>query len=87
MARSGIFVSNLVTLFRSHLSCSAFHAEFETLKEMEIVAENIIPMEFKNNSLVGFHLPPTNSQSHLHLHVVCPASNLPQGQCSDGIAR
>ena len=60
---------------------------FETLKETEMVAENIIPVEFKNNSFVGFHLPPTNSQLHLHLHVVCPESNLPQGRCSDGITR
>ena len=47
---------------------------------METVAGNIIPTEFKNNSLIGFHLPPTNSQSHLHLHVVCPTSDLPPGQ-------
>lgn len=52
---------------------------------METIAGKIIPMEFKNNSLIGFHLPPTNSQPHLHLHVVCPTSDLPQGQFIMGV--
>ena len=49
-------------------------------KEFETIAQTLIPDEFKNDSLIGFHLPPTNSQPHLHLHVVCPVSKLPQGK-------
>lgn len=29
-----------------------------------------------NDILLGFHLPPFNSVSHLHLHVIAPASEL-----------
>lgn len=29
-----------------------------------------------NDLRMGFHLPPFNSVGHVHLHLICPASNM-----------
>jgi len=85
VTRPGIFVLNLATTFQSYICWNGYIQNLKPWKEMETVAGKIIPVEFKNNSLIGFHLPPTNSQPHLHLHVVCPTSDLPQGQFIMGV--
>lgn len=73
--------NHFLVVTRTHIdNCKMLHTQHIPLVErMAEVGRSILEENKVHNSednRMGFHIPPFTSVSHLHLHVLCPASKM-----------